>query len=190
MKLACVLLAAGASARFGTNKLLYRLDGVSLLERALMLHGGLAYDERLLVTRRGYAETAALGRQYGFTLLYNDAPESGMGASAAIAAAALMKSDMDGALFSVCDQPYLRRESVERMLADFVARPDCIAACAHKGQRGNPCVFPRPLFSELAALEGERGGGTVIARHPDMLILTEIADASELRDLDVPPEEP
>lgn len=189
MKLACVLLAAGASARFGTNKLYYELDGRSLLSRALLLHAGLPYDKRLLVTRRDYTEAAALGRQNGFTVLYNDAPERGMGTSAAIAAKALLDGDFDGALFCVADQPYLRRESVERLIGDFAGRPDGIAACAHGGRRKNPCVFPRALFPELAALDGERGGSAVIARHRDRLILTEIADASELQDLDVPPEE-
>lgn len=188
MNIACVLLAAGASKRFGANKLMYELEGVSLLERALILHGGLPYHERLLVTRRDYAEAAALGRRYGFTTLFNDEPERGMGSSAAVAAAALLEGGADGAIFCVADQPYLKRESVERLLADFAARPDRIAACAHGGLRGNPCVFPRALIPELAALTGELGGGAVIARHMDKLILTEIADASELRDLDVPPE--
>lgn len=189
MKLACALLAAGASKRFGSNKLLYQLDGQSLLERTLMLHGALPYCQKLMVTRRTYAVAAALGREYGFTVLYNDAPERGAGSSAAIAAEALLKSDAAGALFSVCDQPYLTGASVERLLAAFERQPERIVAAAHGGVRGNPCLFPRQFFGELAALSGEQGGAAVIARHMNDLTLVEVADAWELTDIDAPPED-
>ena len=53
-------------------------------------------------------------------------------------------------------------------------------------RRGNPAVFPRDLFGELAALTGDVGGGAVIRRHPERLILVEAASPRELADVDTP----
>ena len=189
MNIACALLAAGSSVRFGANKLLYCVHGRPMVEHALQLHAALPYCEKLIVTRADYAPIAALATGYGFRVLYNDRPLRGMGLSAAIAAKALWETGAEAALFAVADQPYLRRESVERLLHDFLARPDGIAALAHDGARGNPCVFPRDLLPELAALDGDQGGGAVIARHMDRLFYTQIADALELKDIDAPPED-
>ena len=61
--------------------------------------------------------------------------------------------------------------------------PDCIAAAAHNGKRGNPCLFPARFFPELCALEADRGGSSVIRRHEDALLLVE-AGERELFDCD------
>ena len=54
---------------------------------------------------------------------------------------------------------------------------------AHGGIRGNPCLFPARFFPELLALEGDVGGGAVIRKHLDALLLFP-ADERELRDVD------
>ena len=61
--------------------------------------------------------------------------------------------------------------------------PGCIVGAAHNGHRGNPCLFPARFFPELCALEGDRGGSSVIRRHEDALRLAEAAEP-ELSDCD------
>ena len=56
-------------------------------------------------------------------------------------------------------------------------------SAAHGSHRGNPCLFPARFFPELCALEGDRGGSSVIRRHEDALLLVE-ADEHELFDCD------
>lgn len=81
------------------------------------------------------------------------------------------------------DQPLLRSSTVSRLIGAWLEQPEHIAALAHAGARGNPCLFPARYFPELLALEGECGGSAVIRRHPDALLLVE-AEASELLDVD------
>ena len=88
-------------------------------------------------------------------------------------------------LFLVSDQPRLKRDSVEALAALWAQNPEKIAAMAHNGVRGNPCLFPARLFPELLALTGDRGGSAVIRHHEDDLILLE-TDAPELADVDTP----
>ncbi|MCQ4808209.1 NTP transferase domain-containing protein, partial [Intestinimonas massiliensis] len=67
--------------------------------------------------------------------------------------------DLDGALFAVCDQPWLTTESIKRLLNSFRESPDCICALSWGGKRGNPALFPREFYPELFALTGDAGGG-------------------------------
>ena len=83
----------------------------------------------------------------------------------------------------VSDQPLLRADTVQRLADCWLQNPACIVSAAHGGHRGNPCLFPARFFPELCALEGDRGGSSVIRRHEDALLLVE-ADEHELFDCD------
>lgn len=179
MKIGCVVLAAGNARRFGSNKLNAQVEGVSLIRRALdAVPGGLA-----TVVVSQYPDILALAGEYGFDALLNDRPELGLSRSVRLGLAHL--ADCDGVLFLVSDQPRLKRDSVEALAALWAQNPEKIAAMAHNGVRGNPCLFPARLFPELLALTGDRGGSAVIRRHEEELLLLE-TDALELTDVDTP----
>ena len=65
----------------------------------------------------------------------------------------------------------------------YVSHPDRLVGVAHGGVRGNPCIFPARFFPELRQLLGDQGGGAVIRRHLDELLLLEVP-AWELADVD------
>ena len=54
------------------------------------------------------------------------------------------------------------------------------------GQRGNPVIFPADLLGELAALTGDTGGGMVVKRHRERLLLVAADSPRELFDVDTP----
>lgn len=93
---------------------------------------------------------------------------------------------MEGVLFAVSDQPWLTPESVARLLSAFRAHPGRICALAAEGRRGNPAVFPADCFPDLLALTGDAGGGQIIRRHPERLLLVEACHPRELSDVDRP----
>ena len=75
MNLSLVVLAAGASRRFGAaNKLLQLLDGKPLLCHTLELAAALPVMQRAAVCS---VETAPLAKAAGFTVLLNPQPELG-----------------------------------------------------------------------------------------------------------------
>ena len=179
MKIGCVVLAAGNARRFGSNKLKAEVDGESLIRRALKaVPSGL-----VTVVVSQYPEILALAGEYGFTAVSNDQPGLGLSRSVRLGLEQLL--DCDGVLFLVADQPWLKRDSAEALAALWAQNPGKIAAMAHGGVRGNPCIFPARFYPELLELTGDRGGSTVIRRHEDALILLE-TDALELADVDTP----
>lgn len=186
MNIGCVLLAAGSGRRFGGDKLLYEVDGAPMIEHALKLFGGLPFCTRVCVTKADAKAVQDMAEAYGFVTAVNPEPERGMGTSAAIGteAAERLCPALDGLLYAVCDQPYLTALSVERMLAAFSKGPADILALSCCGVRGNPVIFPREFFAELRALDTDVGGGAVIRRHPDRLVLEECAYKNEVEDID------
>ena len=179
MKIGCVVLAAGNARRFGSNKLKAQVDGASLIRRALdAVPSGL-----VTVVVSQYPEILTLAGEYGFEAVLNDQPGLGLSRSVRLGLEKLL--DCDGVLFLVADQPWLKRDSAEALAALWAQNPGRIAAMAHGGIRGNPCLFPARFYPELLELTGDRGGSTVIRRHEDALILLE-TDALELADVDTP----
>ena len=191
MKIGCIVMAAGNARRFGSNKLDARVEGKTLMRRALersdspqLLFEAVpaaCFDRVVVVTQ--YPQGMDLAREMGFLPVENPRPDLGLSHTIALGMAHMQ--DMDGVMFQVSDQPLLRRDSVERLVEAFRRHPDRLAALAHDGVRGNPCLFPASLFPELTALEGDHGGSAVIRRHPDLLLLVE-APPQELTDVDTP----
>lgn len=140
---------------------------------------GRAFPGVLVVTQHENVEAAA--KKFGFEALRNEHPERGQSETIRLGTAAL--SDCDALCFMVADQPMLKRKTVAQELEFFRAHSENIVGLGHNGVRGNPCLFPARFFPELLALEGDVGGGAVIRKHLDALLLFP-ADERELRDVD------
>ena len=178
----CVILAAGNSVRFGENKLLAEVDGKAMIKRAFEAVPVEKLCSVIVVTQ--YESIVKLADDFSFQTVVNDRPELGISRSVMLGTTAL-KGRCGGILYMVADQPWLKRESVSRMLDVFRDHPDCIVSMSSSGKRGNPCIFPKACFDELCCLSGDKGGRTVIEQHEDQLILFETAE-TELKDIDTP----
>ena len=184
MRLACLLTAAGQSARFGEDKLLLPMEGQPMGVHALdvLLQGPL--DLRVLVTSADKRYLMAAAAERGFDVLVNPAPERGMSTSVRLGTEHIHAAGAyDGILYAVADQPYLSGDTVRRLMAAFESEPGCIWAPEAEGKRGNPVLFPAALFEELMAVQGDRGGRQVIAAHTELLRTIPVSP-EELKDID------
>lgn len=179
MKLGCVIMAAGASRRFGENKLLQSLGGKLLYRRALEAVPPEMFTHVAVVT--ACQPMAELALAMDFAVIDNHEPEKGVSLTIRLGLESML--DCDGVLFMTADQPLLTRKGIRAVVETFLQEPDCIAAAAADGVRGNPCLFPKDLFPALLALEGDTGGSRIIRANPDLLRLVELP-AKELADAD------
>ncbi|NCB62028.1 MAG: nucleotidyltransferase family protein [Clostridia bacterium] len=175
-------MASGFSRRFGGDKLLSPLGGAPLYRHAFTALPATLFD-RAVVTSR-FPEILDYAQHQGYDARKN--PGAGEGVAAGIRLGLAGMEDLDGVLFAVCDQPWLTRGSVERLIAAFASDPRSITALSWGGKKGNPVIFPADLIPELRALIGDRGGSAVIRNHLDRLRLVAAESADELRDVDTP----
>lgn len=182
VRVGCILLASGFSRRFWGDKLLSPLDGAPLFTRAFQALPSALFAKAVVTSR--FPEILEYARAAGYEARENREAEEGVAAGIRLGMDGM--EDMNGVLFAVCDQPWLTRESVERLLAAFEAAPTCITALSWAGKKGNPVIFPADLVPELQALTGDKGGSAVIKAHMDRLRLVEAGSAKELHDVDRP----
>ncbi len=181
LTLGCAVLAAGMGVRFGGNKLMALYRGKPLIWWAL--HAVPVPPANKVAVVTGQSGIEELAERFGFQPVHNSQPELGLSHSVALATQAL--SHCDGILFLVADQPRLCREGTELVARTWLRQPDNIVCAAHAGRRGSPSVFPKSLFPELLALQGEQGGSAVLHRHPGRICLVELP-ADMLWDVDTP----
>lgn len=191
-KIRGILLAAGSSKRFGSNKLLQALPAgtphagvpIALAAARNFIE---ALPESIAVLRPRAQKLGQLLRDAGCnTVVCRNAGE-GMGTS--LAAGVRAAPDADGWIVALADMPFLRPETI-RVIAQAISDGAAIAAPAYRGERGHPVGFARRFFEELSALHGDSGARALLDRHPDSVTAYEVDDPGVLRDIDKPSDLP
>ena len=189
-QIAAIILAAGASTRFGQPKQLLDWGGMPLLAHI----AGVALDaglEPVIVVLGCQAEAArvALGaavnrrRWEPVQTVMNWRWEEGLSTSVRVGLTAL-PPETQAVILMQCDQPLVTPDLLRQIAARFEESGAAIVHPTHAGQRGTPTLFARRLFPELAAVSGDKGGRIVIARHPDEVATFEVANPDVLADID------
>jgi molybdenum cofactor cytidylyltransferase len=183
-----VLLAAGYSRRFGSNKLLRPLPRRSTLAGtpiALVAADHLleALPGSLAVIRPRALKLGKLLRDAGLrTVICQDASE-GMGRS--LAAGVGAASDADGWVVALADMPFIQPETI-RTVARALREGAAIAAPSFRGQRGHPVGFAHAFLAELGALRGDEGARSILHGHRESISVIEVEDPGVVHDIDTP----
>lgn len=186
--IAAVVLAAGASRRFGeANKLLATIEGCPLVVRAIntLIEGGVADIVVVTGHDREAIEAAVRGRPVH--LAHNAVWESGMGSSigAGIRAADGWAS---GAFIVPGDMPTMTVQLIAALIAAFegAGRDRIVFPTTESGEQRNPVLWPRRYFPELCKLPPDAGAKALLrTAQQDCVPVTFDSDAA-LRDIDTP----
>ena len=194
MKIALIILAAGASRRFGPgDKLLALVDGKPLVIRTALEMAAVRVPRAAVATIAviagsiGPVATAlmAMPLQVRPRLILNPAAAEGMGTSIAAGIASLSPS-IDGALIVPADMPFLSADLVERLIGSFMAGNGQTPAhpVLEDGTSVGPVLWPRSMFARLMALTGETGGKSLLIGQTTFKIQLTAADQHVLTDID------
>jgi molybdenum cofactor cytidylyltransferase len=182
-RLYAVVLAAGASTRFGSPKQLVRIGGRPLLHTVVTRAAEVTGNALIVVLGAGAAELAPLLRHAPGSVVVNRHWREGL-ASSIRAGVARLPATCAGVMLMLADQAAVTSDDLRRLAGAWRRRPQCIAAALYAGTAGAPAIFPRSTFTELAALRGDSGARLVLRRSPDRLVRVPMPGA-EL-DLDTP----
>lgn len=184
-RVAGVLLAAGTSARFGDdNKLLATLDGEPLVRHAAraLVDASVAPVVVVVGHEADRVRDALAGLDLRFVA--NNAYAEGQSTSVRAGIGALDDA-VDAAVIALGDMPFVDPDTVGTLVAAYEAGVGDAVAAAHDGQRGNPVLFDRRFFADLAAVAGDIGGRQVLREADDATCIA-VPDSGVRRDVDGP----
>ncbi len=190
MSIAALLLAAGASSRWGRPKALLPFAGTTLI--AHLAHTALTANctpiIRVLGAHRDAITATALATD-GVTDIFNPTWADGMGNSIACGtrAALDLAPDLRGVIIIPCDQPLITAALLRQIAEKLSDDSSRITLCDYEnGTLGPPTGFARVHFPALLALTGDTGARALTRQHPNLLRTLPFADARW--DVDTPEE--
>lgn len=182
-KYAVIILAAGAGARFGGDKLGALVKEKPLYQHILEKVRAFGAFPAYIVT--GSETIARAAEKEGITVVWNREPERGISRSLKVGLRKALENSpgLSGVMFSVCDQPGISICTMRQILRTASRHPASIV-CAGIGERtGNPVCWDRKFFTELLSLEGDEGGRQIMKKHRESVRIVQ-ADPEELKDID------
>ncbi|HKI05832.1 MAG TPA: nucleotidyltransferase family protein [Thermoanaerobaculia bacterium] len=179
-----ILLAAGTSSRMGKNKMLFELNGESVLRGAVRraLAGGLSP----LVVVLGHEQDRARQELDGLPcqVVVNPDYEQGINSSLKMGVSAV-PGEARAALVMLADMPYVSPEMLASLIARYRSSEAPLVISDYEGVNAPPMLYDRSLFDELLSMTGEGCGRQVVKRHREEAEVLPWP-ASALADIDLP----
>ena len=188
MRVAGLLLAAGAGRRMGRPKaLLHDADGTSFLGRAVgsLLDGGCEGVTVVLGADAGAVrEVLGLSGHAAVSVVVAQDWAEGMGASLRAGLSSLRDAPADAVVVTLVDLPDVDGDVVRRVVVAGTG-PDALVRAEYGGRPGHPVLLGRHHWAQVAAsAEGDRGARTYFRAHPPTPC--ECGDLATGRDVDRP----
>jgi len=176
-----VALAAGASARMGTQKLLLPFGNEPLVRRTVRQLLDAGFGEVLVIVGSEHEQVLAALAGLPVRHAINAEYETGMGSSFRTAIEHLDKSD--AAMFALADQPFVTAKEYRALLDVYRQHAPAIVSVRYGDVTAPPHLFGRVLFPELAQLQ--HGARCVLKRHREQTFVLDFP-AELLLDIDTP----
>jgi molybdenum cofactor cytidylyltransferase len=177
-----IVLAAGASRRFGAVKQLAALDGRSLLSHAVDGMSAVAAIEEVLVVLGANAQAImrATPLARGRVVLCREWAE---GQAASLRAGVAAAAGAGAVVVALADTPLVGSAAIERVVA--ARSPGADAVCAtYDGEPGHPVLLEAPLLARVPDLRGDVGARALL--DPERTAEVACEDVASAVDVDTP----
>src|SRR5438552_2817250 len=126
------------------------------------------------------------GTSCGWARVRNPAFAEGLSSSLKTGLTAL-PSDIDSVLVCLGDMPLVAGRDLDRLIAAFnPLEGRAIVVPIRRGKRGNPVLWAKRFFPEMAELAGDVGAKHLIGEHAELVAEIEMDSDGVLVDIDTP----
>ncbi|MFQ3226636.1 MAG: molybdenum cofactor cytidylyltransferase [Porticoccaceae bacterium] len=176
----CVILASGASTRFGRSKMLHQLgEGVSILAKTIGIYRAI-FDQVNVVVRHDDKAVIRLVEHQGANGIININSELGL--SQSIIAGVEGVPQPKAWLFALGDMPYVSSDTI-RSLTLRASLTEIVVPRTRIGN-GNPIVFGAQFKKQLLGLTGDVGAKHLLKLNAQHVSFYDCQDIGIHHDID------
>jgi molybdenum cofactor cytidylyltransferase len=203
--LAAVVLAAGSSRRFRSDKrFAITASGSSLLQSTLRSLAGHVDEIYVAIKPDEVMDDRFPAAVSGQAVVYVRASRASQGMGCSLADVVRHLPAGSDVIIALADMPYVHGDTVSRLVEHFrssvksapiafpvLATPSSAGdpedpSGGVAGRRGHPVIFHRSYREQLEALHGDTGASRVIESHRDAHEPLEVDDPGVILDVDLP----
>jgi molybdenum cofactor cytidylyltransferase len=164
--IAGIILAAGRSSRLGRPKQLLPLHGEPLIRHTIGRVLASSLDQVILVVGHEAEQVRDVVADLPVETVHN--PDAAAGQSTSVRAGlAALSPDVEAAIFILGDQPGIDPKVIDALIAAWRESRSPVVVPRYEDRMGNPVLFDRRVFPELAALDGDSGARPVVRAYHD-----------------------
>ena len=177
--IAVVILAAGRSTRFGSQKMTHRLaDGKTILQTCIEQYQKVFSDVTVVISNDSTIERSI--KDTNVNIVFAEHAHKGM--SQSLIAGIQAQINADAWLIGLGDMPYVKTNTLEKFVSQSIKNNIIVPVC--DGRRGNPVIFGCDFQAELLALEGDVGAKQIIELNQSRVLKVQVDDQGIFHDID------
>ena len=136
-------------------------------------------DEIIFVTK--YDEIINNLKNKDIKVIKNNNSEFGISQSIKLG---ISNSFNNAYMFIVCDQPYIKKETINKFINEFIRSKKNLGCVSNDSILLNPTIFTDKYKDKLLKFDGDKGGKKIILKNIDDLFIFDVLEKRELIDID------
>ena len=176
-KIGIIILAAGASKRFGAAKQLAEFNGNTLIKKAVQTAIAVDPAEICIVLGANFEIIKKEIEDFPVKIIYNPNWPEGMSSSLKTGLKYFIAKNFSAALVMLCDQPLVKSAHLNELIEKFAETGKPLIVSKYQDAEGVPAIFSGEIFSQLLKIEGDKGARTVIEENSELAEFVEIPEA-------------
>lgn len=183
MKITAILLASGASTRFGKPKQLIRWRDDFLINSIIEIIYEAGVKELAVILGFAKQDIEPIITT-GPKIIENQEWPQGKSASIRLGVKEALSNFSDAVIFFTIDQPFLQPELIKQIIIGAEKLQSAIIAASVGGVPTVPMLFRKDCFEDLLQLEGESGGKDLLNIPGRDAVFIDWEDEKLLMDID------
>ena len=181
-----IVLAAGKSTRFGSNKLLSKVQNETMIEHVVKEATLSKANEVVVVVGHDADGIIKCLRSLQCRIIFNPAFEEGQ-SSSVVTGVRSVKEYAKAAMILPGDMAFIKVDQINKVIDRYNSTMSNIVVATHEGRMGHPILLRSELFDEILGIKEETFGlKEVVNIHKAQIELVEVKSPEVLMDVDIP----
>lgn len=179
IKICGIVLAAGEGRRIGTPKAFLKIDNISFLETAIKKLNDAGMDEIVVIKKEEYKIDL---NNYKIKIVINP-EENGSMLSSIFYGIKNHGESVDGYMIYPVDFPFVKTETLKRMLNEFIKNKYAVIIPEYENQNGHPIIIPKSIAEKIDDINLEGGLRNVIERSNAEIMKIKVDDKGVIENI-------